>query len=62
MYVYLNFINTLFPTSNQLWEFPGGLAVKGSGIVTAVAQVTAVAGVQSLAWELTHVANATPPP
>ena len=34
--------------------FPGGLAVKGSGIVTAVAQVTAVAGVQSLAREFPH--------
>ena len=31
-----------------LWEFPGGSVGKGSGIVTAVAQGTAVAWVQSL--------------
>ena len=35
-------------------EFPGGLAVQGSGIVSAVVWVTAVAWVQSLALELPH--------
>ena len=38
----------------MLKEFPGGVAVKGSNIVTAVAQVTAVVQVQSLGWELLH--------
>ena len=33
---------------NVLTEVPGGLVVKGSGVVTAVAWV------RSLAWELTH--------
>ena len=35
-------------------EFPCGLAGWGSGIVTAVTQVTSVAWVQSPAWELPH--------
>ena len=35
-------------------EFPGGSAGLGSGIVIDVAQVTPVAVVQSLAWELLH--------
>ena len=35
-------------------EFPGGLAVKGSGVVTALAQVIAVVWVQPLAQELLH--------
>ena len=34
------------------WEFPGGSMGLGSGIVTAMAQVTAVVCVLSLAWEL----------
>ena len=38
-------------------EFPGGLVVKGSGLVTAKAQVIAVAQVQSLAWKLPHAAG-----
>lgn len=33
---------------------PCGLAVKGPGIVSAVAQVITLAQVSSLAWELTH--------
>ena len=33
-------------------EFPGGLVVKGSGVATAVAQV------QSLAWEHPHAMQA----
>ena len=35
-------------------DFPGGLAVKGSRDSTAVAQVMAVMGVQSLAREPLH--------
>ena len=35
-------------------EFPGGLAVKGSGVVTALAQVIAVVRVQPLAQKLLH--------
>ena len=35
-------------------EFPGGIVSQGSGLVTAVAQVTAVAWVRSLALELPH--------
>ena len=35
-------------------EFPGGLAVKGSGVVTALAQVIAVVWVQPLAQKLLH--------
>ena len=35
-------------------EFSGGLASWGPGVVTAVAQVTAVAWVQSLAGKLLH--------
>ena len=37
-------------------------SAKGSGIVTAVAQVTEMAQVPSLAWELLHVAGVPPPP
>ena len=33
-------------------DSPCGTAGKGSGIITAAAQVTAVAQVWSLAWEL----------
>ena len=33
-------------------EFPGGSACQGSGVVTAVVQVTIVAGVRSLAQKL----------
>ena len=33
---------------------PCGLVVKRSGVVTAVACITAVAYVQPLAWELLH--------
>ena len=39
----------------EIQEFSGGLAVKGFSIVTAVGQVTEVACVQSLAWELLYV-------
>ena len=35
-------------------EFSGGAVGEGSGIVTAAAWTKAVAGVQSLAWELTR--------
>ena len=35
-------------------EFPGGAVSQGSSIVTAVAQVTAEAQVQSLAQKLPH--------
>ena len=38
-------------------EFPGGAVEKGSSGTTAVAQVAAVAQVQSLAQELPHVAG-----
>ena len=38
-------------------EFPGGLVVKGSGVVTAVAWAAAVARVRSLARELLHAAG-----
>ena len=38
-------------------EFPGGLAVKGPGIVIALAQVTAEVWVQYLAWELLDVTS-----
>ena len=47
--VYLGFIY-----KSRVLEFPGGLVGKESGGVTAVAQVTAVAWVQSLVWELPH--------
>ena len=36
------------------WEFPGGLVVKGSGIVAAVALVTAVMWFHPWVWELPH--------
>ena len=35
--------------------------VKESSIVTAVAQVAAVVGVRSLAWEFPHATGAPPP-
>ena len=38
----------MFLTKDVISEFPGGLAVKGSSVVTAVAKVP------SLAWELPH--------
>lgn len=38
----------------QILETPSGSVGKGPGVVTAVAQVTAVVGVHSLAWELPH--------
>ena len=37
---------------NRKGEFPGDLVDKGSGIITAVAWVTFVACVRTLAWEL----------
>ena len=37
-----------------MMEFPSGSVSEESGIVTAVAQVTAVVQVQSLAWDLAH--------
>ena len=36
------------------WEFPGGAVDSGSGVVTAVVWITAVARVQSLTQELPH--------
>ena len=43
----------------ELWRsVPGDLAVQGSGIVTAMAQVTAVVWVRSLTWELLHAMGA----
>ena len=36
------------------WEFPGGSAGLGAGIITAVTWVAAVAQVQSLAQEILH--------
>ena len=42
---------------NPEW-FNGSLAIKRSGLVTAVAQVTAVAWVQALAQEFLHAARA----
>ena len=35
-----------------MWEFPCGAAGYGSSVVAAAAQVTAVAHVRSLVWEL----------
>jgi len=35
-------------------EFAYGSAGQGSGLVSAVAWVTAVVGIRSLAWELPH--------
>ena len=40
------------PLSKMILEFPHGSMGEGSGVVTAVAQVAAVAQVRSLAWEL----------
>ena len=40
-----------------LWEFSDGLAGSGSCVFTTVALVTAVAQLQSLAWELPHAAG-----
>ena len=50
------FLKAVSPNSKtgRVLEFPGGLAMKGSSIFTAVAQVTAEVWVQSLAWELLH--------
>ena len=42
----------------HLKMFPGGLAVKGSGVVTAGARVAAVVWVQSMARELLHATGA----
>ena len=42
----------------SLWEFPCGPAGKGSGTVTAAAQVAAMTWVQSLTWELPHAVDA----
>ena len=42
----------------ETWELPGGLAGKGSRVVTAVARVIAVAQVQSLARDLLHAVSA----
>ena len=39
----------------QYQEFPGSSVGSGTDIVTAVALVTAVARVQPLTWELSHV-------
>ena len=41
-------------------EFPRGSAGEGTGIVTAVALVTAVPRVPSLAWELLHAMRVGP--
>ena len=38
----------------KVLEFPGGSADEGFGTITIMAQVTAVAQVQSLAQELLH--------
>ena len=38
-------------------EFCSGAAGRGSGFVTVAAWVTAMAQVQSLAWEFTHAAG-----
>ena len=38
-------------------EFPGGAVGQGSGVVTTVAQVTAMVRVRSLARELLHAAG-----
>lgn len=43
--------------NKQEVEFPGGLVMKGSGVVTPVAQVPAMEEVRSLAQELWHVAG-----
>ena len=47
--------------NGKISEFPAGLAVKGSSVVTAIALVTAVAHVRSLARELPHAVVAPPP-
>ena len=43
----------------ELLEFPGGSVGEGCGVVMAVAWVTAVVWVQSLAQKLLHAAGAT---
>ena len=40
------------PLKTMAQEFPGGSGGEGSGVVTSVALVTAVACVRSLVWEL----------
>ena len=39
------------------WDFPGDTADYGSGVVTVVVQVTAMAPVQSLAQEFPHATH-----
>ena len=43
---------------NYLREFSYGTVGQGSGIVTALTQVTAMARIQSLSWELPHASGA----
>ena len=45
-------MHKIFHKDTEREEFLGGLTVKGCSVVTAVAQVTAVVWIQSLAWEL----------
>ena len=52
-------IKNVFHQKKELQAFPSGLIAKGTGTVTAVAQVTAVTWVQSLIWELLHATAAT---
>ena len=49
-----------FRLKKKIMEFLDGLVVKGPGVVTAMAQVTAVVWVQSLAQEFIH-AQVQPP-
>lgn len=42
----------LIEDSKKAWEFPGGLGIKGSNVVTAVMRV------RSLTWERLHAACA----
>ena len=50
----LRLTNGCIYTKSQKEEFPGASVGSGSGVVTAVAQVTAVAWVRSLAQEFPH--------
>ena len=47
------------PSKKRLGKLRCGTAGQGSGVVTTVAQVTAMARVQSLTWGLPHAVGAT---
>lgn len=55
------FLKAVSPNSKtgRVLEFPGGLAMKGPGVVTAEAWVTLVAWIQSLARDLPQATGMT---